>query len=124
MQIHLIHNGIVLETTSINMDFAVSFKGVDVVEHKEGVHGENTQTMAILSIDNVESSGLIWVPIKPLLRARRENLASENSPEVVNERTFGDHNVVISERETVEICRSIGWRDFANHLTSTKRGLS
>lgn len=107
MQIHLIHNGIVLETTSINMDFAIFFKGVDVVEHKEGVHRENAQTMAILSIDNVESGGLIWIPVKPLLRARRENLASENSPEVVNERTFGDHNVVIGETKAVQISRAI-----------------
>ena len=89
------------------MDFAVFFKGVDVVEHKEGVHPEKAQTMAVLSIDDVESGELIWIPVKPLMRARRENLVSQNSPEVVNERTFGNHNVVIGNTKAVEIGRAI-----------------
>lgn len=95
-----------------------------MVEHKERVHREDAQAIAVLSIDNVESGTLVWIPVKPLFRAGGKELVAEYSPNVIHERNFGDHNVVISERETVEICRSIGWRDFANHLTSTKRGLS
>ena len=106
------------------MNFAVFFKGVDVVKHKERVHREDAQAVAVLSIDNMESGTLVWIPVKPLFRAGGKESVAEDSPNVIDERTFGDHNVVISERETVEIRRSIAWGDFAKHLTSTKRGIS
>ena len=120
-QVQLVYNRVVMKTTSIQVKLPVFFKAVDVMEHKEGICRKDANAVAVLSVDHVESCAFVWIPVKPLFRACSEEPVTEDSPDVINEGSFGKHYVVIGEAETMKIRCAIGWPDSANHFTSLQR---
>jgi len=65
-------------TANVEINIAILFKGVDVMENKERISGEDTNLVVILSVDDVKSSGLVWFPVEPFCRTCWEDSVSES----------------------------------------------
>ena len=66
MQVKLFHNRVVMVTTSVEINLAVFLKGVDVVEHKKRIRGEDPHAVTVFPFDNVKSGELVSIPVKPV----------------------------------------------------------
>ena len=67
-------------TTGVEINLAVFLKGVDVVEHKERLRGEDANAVTVFSFDNVKSGELVSIPVKPLFNIGRGKPVRQNSP--------------------------------------------
>ena len=67
---------------SVDTNFAVFFKGVDVVEDKEWIRRENANAVAVFSVDNVKSAELVCIPVKPFFKTGRKEPMSKKSPHI------------------------------------------
>jgi len=65
------------------------------MENKERISGdhEDTNLVAILSVDDVKSSGLVWFPVEPFSKTGCEDSVSESSPDVNNKRALDNNNI-------------------------------
>ena len=82
MQIQLLHKRVVAIATAIDMNFAVFFKGIDVVKHKERVCREDSNAVALFSVDDMKSGTLFWIPVEPVFVTGPKESVAEKSPEV------------------------------------------
>ena len=86
-------------TTSIKINLAIFFKGVDVVENKEWLRGEDAYTVSLFSVDDVESRWFILIPTEPICRACCEDSVSKNFPDIYFEGVLGNNNKSFCQAE-------------------------
>lgn len=124
MQVQLLHNCVVTVTTSVEMNFAVFLKGVDVVEHEEWISRKHANTGTVFSVDDMKSGELVFIPVKPLFKTGRKEPMTENLPNIQHEGDFGENNIIICQAETVKITNATcGWYS-AKHLTTLQSSLA
>ena len=104
-------------TTSVEINLAVFLKGVDVVEHKERLRGEDANAFTVFPFDNVKSGELVSIPVKPLFKTGGRIPVRQNSPYIQHKRHFSDNNKILGQTEAVKIPETTrGW-DTAKHFT-------
>lgn len=82
MQVQLLHKRVVAIAATIDMNFAVSFKGIDVVKHKERICREDSDAVTVFSVHDVKSGALFWIPVEPVFVSGPKESVPENSPNV------------------------------------------
>ena len=90
-------------TAGIKIDLFISFERVDVMENEKWFRCEDTHTVAIFSVDNVESDQLVCIPVKPIFKPRWKESVGKSSPYVDHKRLFGHNNVIIGEAEAMKV---------------------
>ena len=104
-------------TTGVEINLAVFLKGVDVVEHKERLRGENANAVTGFPVDDVKSGELVSIPVKPLFSTGSEKPVRQNSPCIQHKRHFRDNNIILGQAEAVKIPETTrGW-DTAKDFT-------
>ena len=90
-------------TAGIKIDLLISFERVDVMENEKWFRCEDTHTVAIFPVDNMESDQLVCIPVKPIFKPWWEESAGKSSPYVDHKRLFGHNNVIIGEAEAMKV---------------------
>ena len=117
MKVQLFHNRVVMVTTGVEINLAVFFKGVDVVEHKERLCGEDAHAVTVFLFNNVKSGELVSIPVKPLFKTGGGIPVRQNSPYIQHKWNFSDNNIILGQTEAVKIPETTrGW-DTAKHFT-------
>ena len=82
MQVQLLHKRVVAIATSIEVNFSVFFKGVDVVKYKERIRREDANALSVFSVRRREIWRAGLDPSKANLRKCPEKSVAEDSPDV------------------------------------------
>ena len=88
-----------------------------MVEHKGRFRCKDANAVAVYSVNNVESTALIHITVKPLFKTCTAEPVTENTPHIQHKMDFSNDDIVFGEAKTVEIPNTTCGCDKAKHFT-------